>query len=74
MPGSEYHVVKGVCAQGSRPSTSQFVAWVDNGARRFPWTPYVEGVGLRVAVRLLVSLPPLIIQSLINSNPSPQTP
>lgn len=33
--------VKGVCAEGSRPS--QFVAWVDNGTKRFPWTSYAEG-------------------------------
>jgi hypothetical protein len=35
--------VKGDRAQGSRPSTFQFVAWVGNGIGFIPWTPYVEG-------------------------------
>ena len=35
--------VKGVGAQGSWPSTTKLVAWVDNGVGFIPWTPYVEG-------------------------------
>ena len=35
--------VKGVGAQGSRPSTTKLVAWVGNGVGFIPWTPYVEG-------------------------------
>ena len=35
--------VKGVGAQGSWPSTTKLVAWVDNGVGFLPCTPYGEG-------------------------------
>jgi hypothetical protein len=41
--GTKSSHVKGVGAQGSRPSTTKLIAWVGNGVGFIPWTPYVEG-------------------------------
>jgi hypothetical protein len=35
--------VKGIGAQGSWPSTTKLIAWVDNGVGLIPWAPNCEG-------------------------------